>query len=317
MKKILVLKGGISPEREISLVSGAEIAKELRLSEYDVCELDPADYPRLADLLLAIEAEHPFMVFNGLHGGCGENGDLQAALQLAGIPFTGSLSKGSTLAMDKYIAKLLVAEEGVPVPKHILMRGKILEDYNDPMDYRAITETLGLPIIVKPNDAGSSVGISMVEDIASLKEAVNEAFKYCSTVLLEEYIPGRELTVSILDDKALPVVEIKPKAGWYDYKNKYTKGNTEYLAPAPIDEAMAHLAQLYAVRAFKALSCSVYGRVDFRLNKDKLYFLEVNTLPGMTALSLTPMAAKAAGMSFGDLLETIIKNSVARHVEVS
>ena len=317
MKKILVLKGGISPERDVSLVSGAEIAKELRLSQYDVCELDPADYPRLADLLLAIEAEHPFMVFNGLHGGCGENGDLQAALQLAGIPFTGSLSKGSTLAMDKYIAKLLVAEEGVPVPKHILMRGNLLEDYNDPSDYRAITETLGLPIIVKPNDAGSSVGISMVEDIASLKEAVNEAFKYCSTVLLEEYIPGRELTVSILDDKAMPVVEIKPKAGWYDYQNKYTKGNTEYLAPAPIDEAMAHLAQLYAVRAFKALSCSVYGRVDFRLNKDKLYFLEVNTLPGMTALSLTPMAAKAAGMSFGDLLETIIKNSVARHVEVS
>lgn len=317
MKKILVLKGGISPEREISLVSGSEIAKELRLSQYDVCELDPADYPRLADLLLAIEAEHPFMVFNGLHGGCGENGDLQAALQLAGIPFTGSLSKGSTLAMDKYIAKLLVAEEGVPVPKHILMRGKILEDYNDPMDYRAITETLGLPIIVKPNDAGSSVGISMVEDIASLKEAVNEAFKYCSTVLLEEYIPGRELTVSILDDKAMPVVEIKPKAGWYDYQNKYTKGNTEYLAPAPIDEAMAHLAQLYALRAFNALSCSVYGRVDFRLDEDKLYFLEVNTLPGMTALSLTPMAAKAAGMSFGDLLETIIKNSVARHVEVS
>ena len=317
MKKILVLKGGISPERDVSLVSGAEIAKELRLSQYDVCELDPADYPRLADLLLAIEAEHPFMVFNGLHGGCGENGDLQAALQLAGIPFTGSLSKGSTLAMDKYIAKLLVAEEGVPVPKHILMRGNLLEDYNDPMDYRAITETLGLPIIVKPNDAGSSVGISMVEDIASLKEAVTEAFKYCSTVLLEEYIPGRELTVSILDDKAMPVVEIKPKAGWYDYKNKYTKGNTEYLAPAPIDEAMAHLAQLYALRAFNALSCSVYGRVDFRLDEDKLYFLEVNTLPGMTALSLTPMAAKAAGMSFGDLLETIIKNSVARHVEVS
>ncbi len=317
MKKILVLKGGISPERDVSLVSGSEIAKELRLSQYDVCELDPADYPRLADLLLAIEAEHPFMVFNGLHGGCGENGDLQAALQLAGIPFTGSLSKGSTLAMDKYIAKLLVAEEGVPVPKHILMRGNLLEDYNDPSDYRAITETLGLPIIVKPNDAGSSVGISMVEDICSLKEAVNEAFKYCSTVLLEEYIPGRELTVSILDDKAMPVVEIKPKAGWYDYQNKYTKGNTEYLAPAPIDEAMAHLAQLYAVRAFKALSCSVYGRVDFRLDEDKLYFLEVNTLPGMTALSLTPMAAKAAGMSFGDLLETIIKNSVARHVEVS
>ncbi|MCK9558307.1 MAG: D-alanine--D-alanine ligase [Candidatus Cloacimonetes bacterium] len=317
MKKILVLKGGNSPEREISLISGSEVAKALLLLNYNVSEIDPADYPRFSDLLMAIEAENPYMVFNGLHGGCGENGDLQAALQLAGIPFTGSLSKGSTLAMDKYIAKLIVSQEGVPVPKHILMRGNLLEDYNDPEDYKAFTETLGLPIIVKPNDAGSSVGISMVEDLSALKTAVDKAFKYCSSVLLEEYIPGRELTVSILNGKALPVVEIKPRAGWYDYTNKYTKGKTEYLAPAPIDEAIAHLAQLYAVRAFNALSCSVYGRVDFRLDNDKLYFLEVNTLPGMTALSLTPMAAKAAGIAFSDLLVTIIENSVARHVEVS
>jgi D-alanine-D-alanine ligase len=132
---------------------------------------------------------------------------------------------------------------------------------------------------------------------------------------LEEYIPGRELTVSILDGKALPVVEIKPLQGWYDYHNKYTKGQTQYLAPAPIDESTAHLVQSYALRAFQALSCSVYGRVDFRLDEDTPYFLEVNTLPGMTALSLTPMAAKVEGLSFADLLQHIINNSLSCYEE--
>jgi D-alanine-D-alanine ligase len=315
MKTIVVLKGGISPEREISLISGSEIAKALRELDFVVCELDPADYPQLSGLLVAIQTELPWIVFNGLHGGSGENGELQAALQLAGIPFTGSWAKASTLAMDKYISKLIVEQEGVPVAKHILLRANLLEDYNDSADYAGFTQKLGLPLIVKPNDAGSSVGIHLVNDIKDLKPAVNDAFQYCKSVLLEEYIPGRELTVSIIDGKALPVVEIRPKAGWYDYQNKYTKGNTEYLAPAPIDEALAQLVQLYAERSFFALSCSVYGRVDFRLHDDKVYFLEVNTLPGMTPLSLTPMAAKAAGMSFGDLLQNIIKSSVSKHME--
>lgn len=310
MKRILVLKGGDSPEREVSLISGAEVAKALRESDYTVFEADPAEYENLSSLLLGIRAVKPDVVFNGLHGGSGENGELQAALQLAGIPFTGSGSKASTLAMDKYISKLIVAQEGIPIPKHILLRANLLEDYQDPVDYSSIAETMGLPLIVKPNDAGSSVGIQLVMELDLLKDAVTEAFKYCRSVLLEEYIPGRELTVSILNGKALPVVEIRPKNGWYDYQNKYTKGNTEYLAPAPIEESLAQLVQMYAERSFWALSCSVYGRVDFRLNEDKAYFLEVNTLPGMTPLSLTPMAAKAAGLSFPDLLKQIINNSV-------
>lgn len=315
MKAIVVLLGGDSPERDVSMVSGTEVGKILADLAYRVAYLDPADYQDLASLLSAIQSEQCDLVFNALHGGSGENGQLAAALELAGIGFTGSGSKASQLAMDKYISKLVVAAEGIPIAKHILLRANLLEDYNDPADYSAFTQKLGLPLIVKPNDAGSSVGISIVYDLEGLKPAVEDAFNYCSSVLLEEYIEGRELTVSILDGKALPVVEIRPHNGWYNYQNKYTKGNTDYLAPAPIDEAVAQLCQLYAERAFFALGCSVYGRVDFRLRDSVPYFLEVNTLPGMTSLSLTPMAAKATGLSFAELLQTIIQLSTKKLVE--
>ena len=212
--------------------------------------------------------------------------------------------------MDKYLSKLVVAQEGIPVAKHILMRGDLIEDYGDPEDYASFAEKLGLPIIVKPNDAGSSVGISRVDSLDGLKQAVKDAFSVSPTILLEEYIPGKELTVTVLDGKALPVVEIKPLNGWYDYTNKYQKGKTEYIAPAQLDESVAMLIQLYAERIWKAMELTAYARIDFRYDGVKAYFLEVNTLPGMTPLSLTPMAAKAAGLSFGDLLKHIIKFSL-------
>ena len=315
MEKIVILYGGSSDESEVSRVSGTEVGKELAALEYELSYMDPADYADISSLLDAIRAVNPYMVFNALHGGSGENGQLAAALELAGIPFTGSGSKASSLAMDKYISKLVVAAEALPVAKHILLRANLLEDYHDPADYEAFATRLGLPLIVKPNDSGSSVGIMIVRALDELKGAVEQAFRYSSSVLLEEYVEGQELTVSILDGKALPVVEIRPKNGWYDYQNKYTKGNTEYLAPAPIDESISQLCQLYAEKAFFALSCAVYGRVDFRLRDHIPYFLEVNTLPGMTSLSLTPMAARAAGMSFGELLQTIINLSRTKKVE--
>jgi D-alanine-D-alanine ligase len=229
---------------------------------------------------------------------------------MAGFKFSGSGFKACCITMDKYITKLVVAQEGIPTPRHILMRGDMLEDYNDPEDYATFTAQLGLPIIVKPNDAGSSVGISRVDSLEALKPAVQDALKVSSTILLEEYIPGRELTVTILDGEALPVVEIKPLNGWYDYNNKYNEGRTEYFAPAELDESVSLLLQLYAVRIWKAMGLSGYARIDFRYDDVKAYFLEVNTLPGMTPLSLTPMAAKAAGIPFGNLLETIIKISL-------
>ncbi|PKN73830.1 MAG: D-alanine--D-alanine ligase [Candidatus Cloacimonetes bacterium HGW-Cloacimonetes-3] len=310
MKSIIVLKGGSSPERDVSLVSGNEIATELRKSGYLVTELDPADYQDFASFLVEIKKADPLLVFNGLHGGSGENGEMQAALTMAGFICTGSGFKPCCITMDKYVTKLVVAQEGIPTPKHILMRGDMLEDYIDPEDYATFTVQLGLPIIVKPNDGGSSVGISRVDSLETLKPAVQDALKVSSTILLEEYIPGRELTVTVLDGKALPVVEIKPLNGWYDYNNKYNKGRTEYFAPAELDESVSLLIQLYAVRIWKALELSGYARIDFRYDDVKAYFLEVNTLPGMTPLSLTPMAAKAAGITFGDLLNNIIEISL-------
>ena len=285
MEKIVVLKGGTSPEREVSLVSGAEIASALRNMDYSVIEIDPADYPKLSDLLTAIQNEQPLLVFNGLHGGSGENGELQAALSLAGIKFTGSGFKASCFSMDKYISKLIALAEGIPVPKYILMREDLLEDYQDVEDYSGFSNQLGLPIIVKPNDAGSSVGISRVECLEDLKPAVQKALQYSHSVLLEEYIPGRELTVTIIDSEAYPVVEIKPLEGWYDYTNKYTHGKTKYEAPAQIDDTVAKLLQLYALRLWKAFGLSGYARIDFRYDGLKPYFLEVNTLPGMTSVS--------------------------------
>lgn len=310
IEKVLVLKGGHSSEREISLISAKAVEETLSRVGYEIESLDPADFNSISEMIREIEKKKPEIVFNALHGGYGEDGRLQAALELSGIAFTGTGSKGSLLAMDKYVSKLIATAEGIPVAKHILLKGNLLQDYNKSEDYAGFGKVLGFPIVVKPNDSGSSVGISLVERIEDLKEAVNKAFEQCSTVILEEFIAGREITVSILEGRALPVVEIRPKQGWYDFVNKYTKGNTEYLAPAPLAESVSQLAQLYAERIFTALSCQVYARIDFRLRDDVPYFLEANTLPGMTALSLTPMAAKAAGLSFEELLKYIITGSL-------
>ena len=310
MKKIVVLKGGDSPERDVSLDSGAEIAAALRKNGWLVKELELTSHTLITEIIADIQKENCRLVFNGLHGGRGENGELQAALSLAGVICTGSGFKACCLTMDKYLTKLLVAAEGIPVPKQIFMRGNLLEDYQDPADYASFAAELGLPIIVKPNDAGSSVGISKVEELSGLKPAILHALKYSSAILLEEYIPGSELTVTVLDGKALPVVEIQPLDGWYNYENKYTKGKTRYIAPAELEDSVVSLLQLYALRIWKAAELSGYARIDFRFDGKIPYFLEVNTLPGMTSLSLTPKAAKAAGMPFGELLETIIEISL-------
>ena len=306
---ILVLKGGTSPEREVSLTSGKAVADQLRILGHDVHEVDLAEYPDPYDLITLIRARQAESVFNALHGGYGENGELQALFHACGVKVTGSPHYACVLAMDKYASKLIAEKEGVPVPKAIMMREDLLTDYAHPEDYSHFFELLGLPLVVKPNDAGSSVGIHIVRKMNELKPAVSDAFRYSDAVLLEEYIAGRELTVTILEGEALPVVEIKPIIGWYDYQNKYTKGNTEYLAPAVLDNASSDLVKIYALRIWKALRCSGYARVDFRYDGNEHYFLEVNTLPGMTALSLTPMAAKAASMDFGQLLARIIQAS--------
>ena len=306
MDKIAVLEGGTSPEREISLRSGEAIAKALREKGYEVIELDPADYSDFYSLISKLRTEKISIVFIGLHGGTGENGELQAALSLAGFKYTGSGPKACTLTMDKYVSKLMALDEGIPAPEYILMREDLLNDYQDPIDFSAIEAKLGLPIIVKPNDSGSSVGISIVEKLFELKEAVKLALTYSDSVLLEHYIPGKELTATVLDGRALPLIEIRPLNGWYDFNNKYSKGHSEYLCPAPVEESVSQLIQLYAERLWKVLGLKGYARIDFRYDGNKPYFLEVNTLPGMTDLSLTPMAAKAVGINFPELVDKIV-----------
>ena len=306
MNKVTVLMGGTSSERKVSLVSGAAIAQALRELGYEAAEVDPADWPDFRNLLQKLASEQTELVFIGLHGGSGENGELQAALDLAGYRFTGSRHQACALTMDKYAAKLLASAEGVPTAEHILLRGDVLHDYSDPTDYSGITDKLGLPLIVKPNDGGSSVGISLVDDISTLKAAVLTALQYSSSALLEAYIPGREITATVLDGQALPLVEIRPRSGWYDYQNKYNTGRSEYLAPAPVSDSTTQLIQSYAERLCQVFGLGGYARIDFRFDGDKPYFLEVNTLPGMTPLSLTPMAAKTVGLSFNQLVERII-----------
>ncbi|MDD3464372.1 MAG: D-alanine--D-alanine ligase [Candidatus Cloacimonetes bacterium] len=305
MERITVLKGGDSSERKISLLSGAAVAEGLRVKGYEVTELDPTDFSTLGQLIERMQELETELVFLGLHGGSGENGQLQAALDLAGLRYTGSGFQACALTMDKYVSKLMAREEGVPVADWVLLRGDQLGDYNDPRDLHGIVDKLGLPLIVKPNDGGSSVGISKVERVEQLREASQHALKYSSSALLERFIPGRELTATVIDGQALPLVEIKPLSGWYDYDNKYNAGRTEYLAPAPIEESVAQLMQTYAVRLWQVFGLRGYARIDFRYDGEKPYFLEVNTLPGMTTLSLTPMAAKAVGISFVDLVDKI------------
>ncbi len=307
MERIVVLKGGDSPEREISLISGAAIANGLREKSYKVAELDLSDFSDLSQLIVKLKELATDVVFLGLHGGSGENGQVQAALELADFRHTGSGFQACALAMDKYVSKLMAKEEGIPVADWILLRDDLLNDYADPRDLQGIAEKLGMPLIVKPNDAGSSVGISKVEDISQLREAAKHALKYSSSALLEKFIPGREFTATVLDGQALPLVEIRPLTGWYDYENKYKAGRSEYLAPAPVEDGLSQLIQLYAERLWQVFGLRSYARIDFRYDGDKPYFLEVNTLPGMTPLSLTPMAAKAVGINFPDLMEKIVR----------
>lgn len=306
MKKIIILGGGDSSEREISLSTSQTIKKVLS-EHYDaVTVIDPADFEGFSELIGELLRLDPEIVFIGLHGSSGEDGRLQALFELCKIPFTGSGSHASALAMDK-LASLSIAESrGIATAKRVILQR------DDHFKVEDIISELGIPFVVKPNQSGSSVGIEIIDTELKAKSAIETAFEHDRIVICEQYIEGRELTVTILGEEVLPVVEIKPYKGWYDYRNKYTSGNTEYICPAELSETETQKVQKAALRIFNCLGCEIYGRVDFRYDGRKFYFLEVNTLPGMTSLSLTPMAAKAAGYKLSDLLENIIRLSKAR-----
>lgn len=325
---IAVLMGGLSEEREVSLVSGQGVLEALRRRGHEVCPVDPAlPAEQQSDSCLAVIGDTPpeaipalpadkvfewlklprileaELVFIGLHGGAGEDGTVQALLDTAGKAYTGTGVLGSALAMNKDRSKALFNEAGVQTAPHLLTG--ISGDVELHRVIDTIETGIGFPVVIKPNNQGSSVGFSFVEKAGDLPAALKEAARY-GELLVERYVAGREVTAAVLDGEALPIVEIIPEGGFYDYTRKYTKGTSRYEVPAKIDKRTEDRIKREALLAWNALDCRDYARVDFRLSDEgEPYCLEVNTLPGMTELSLVPMAAAEAGLPFDELVERI------------
>jgi D-alanine-D-alanine ligase len=311
--KIWVLHGGEGPEREVSLRSGAAVAAALSEGGYDV---EPLDLRSREDASAFIEKKNGF-AFIALHGGWGEDGTLQAALEMAGIPFSGSRHASCALAMDKTASKALFRWRGIPVPKGIeVSRAGTGKDLFPEDSLKDLLLRSGR-LVVKPCCSGSTVGVSILEGTSGLRDALEEGFRHDDRVLVEEYIPGREITVAVHERNGvphcLPVIEIRPGGGFYDYGSKYTPGECEYLVPAPLPEHVRVLVEQASLGACEALGCRGYGRVDLRLDDDgRPVVLELNTVPGMTATSLVPKAAAAAGFSFGEFLGMVVESSLSR-----
>ncbi len=295
--KVAVLLGGRSSEREVSLMSGSGVLQALRSRGVDAHGFDPA-----GESLQALQDGGFDRAFIALHGRYGEDGTIQGALELLGIPYTGSGVMASAICMDKVRTKQIWIAQGLPTPKYVAIGGAAQLD--------ATVAALGLPLIVKPPHEGSTIGITKVSSADQMLEAYAAAARLDREVMAEQFISGRELTVAVLgsDDtaRALPIVEIRAPQGNYDYQNKYFTDDTEYLCPAPLDAALAAEIARIAVAAYRGVSCEGWGRVDFMLSGDgQPYLLEVNTAPGMTGHSLVPMAARAVGLSYEDLVLVI------------
>jgi D-alanine-D-alanine ligase len=326
---ITVLMGGASAERDVSLASGLRIVEALQGRGHIVTALDPAasvlsdaDLARLrtrkvgskppsldvlaglsqgalrADLASLPEIRRADVVFLALHGGQGEDGTVQALLDMAGVCYTGSGVLGSALAMDKELSKILFRASGVQTADWLMA----------PQSVDVIEQSLGFPVIVKPSKQGSTVGLTVVKRREELADAITLAFKYDDEVMIERFVAGRELTVGVLGSQALPVGEIKPIHEIYDYECKYTAGMATEEFPADLSLSLAEKLQGQALLAFQALKLRGYARIDFRMSADgECYCLEANTLPGMTELSLIPQGAAAAGIGFGELCERIVQ----------
>ena len=298
--KVAVMFGGNSAEREVSLNSGQAVLEALLNQGIDAHKFDPKD-KALTDLI----DEGFDRVFIVLHGRGGEDGCLQGALQLLNIPFTGSGPQGSALAMDKVRSKYLFVGAGLPTaPFAVVNRGEAF-------DASEIIKNLGGHVMVKPANEGSSIGMAQATSVEELQRAIENAFEFDRDVLVEQWISGREVTVSILNDEALPIIEMRTPNEFYDYDAKYRSGTTEYLCPAPLDKALTAQIQDLAERAFSLLGCSGWGRVDFLLDENnEPNILEVNTVPGMTKTSLVPKAALASGTNFDQLVMAILTGSL-------
>lgn len=296
--KITVLMGGHSGEREVSLESGNAIADACIALGHDVkrVEIDG----NLESIIPELQSAD--LVFNGLHGTGGEDGAIQGFLKSLNLPFTGSGVESSAICMDKRVSKSLAENKGINTPAWITLEKT-----------EEIPEAISLtyPVVVKPSREGSSIGLSIVQDSSGLKDAVVLARQHTGVVLIEEYIKGKEITVSVVGSEAYPIVEIIPSHEFYDYQCKYTKGMSKYRCPAELPDDQTKAIRKTALRIHATMGCRHYSRVDFRMDENgTAYFLEINTLPGMTETSLLPKSAKAHGLSFNDVMEKLISMAV-------
>jgi len=339
--KVLVLAGGSTGEREVSFATGKAVVKSLQRLGHEVLAMDPAsgqslldsdgylqipqgngtahgDVPMdalsrtLANSLSTTDYSDVEVVFIALHGGEGENGTIQNLLHLAGKKYTGSNMAASAVAMDKALSKRLMASVGVRTPRWKLAE---VSDDSDAAEVAArIADGFEFPVIVKPNEGGSTIGLTKVTSPEGIAPALREAATYGEKVLVEKFIAGRELTVAVLDGRAFPVVEIKPCGGLYDYEAKYTQGKSEYVAPADIDDKIAIEMRAAALKVYEVIGASGLARIDFILDSGgDFHCLELNSLPGMTDLSLAPMALNCEGIDFDQLVALILESALKRN----
>jgi len=294
--KVALILGGISNEREVSLKTGEQIKKNLDPEKYEVSVYDTKT--QLAKLFSDCLAKKIDLCFLALHGRGGEDGSIQGMLDLLGVPYTGSNAMSSAITMDKVMSKNILRNHSeIPLAEEIMVgRGESPD-----------LSTINFPCVVKPNVSGSSVGITIVKSANQIEKAINEALKHDVQVMIEEYIDGLEITVPILGDKALPVIEICPKNEFFDYEAKYVAEKCDEIVPARITPEQTKSGQDLALKIHNILKCSGMTRVDFILKDNKPYFLEINTIPGMTENSLCPRSAKAAGISFSNLLDQMVE----------
>jgi D-alanine-D-alanine ligase len=308
MSRVAVLKGGRSLERQVSLKSGARVEDSLRRLGHDVIEIDVGQ-----DLVNRLIDDRPDMAFVVLHGRDGEDGTVQELLEVLGIPYTGSRVSACIRASDKVLAKHAMRDAGIPTPDFFAFSETAFKGLGAAQALPAISSRLSFPLVIKPASQGSALGIKFARTAENVPTALIAAFSYDKKVLLERYIAGRELAISVLEQegepRALPIVEAVPKQeDFYDFEARYEIGRTRFVCPADLDPALTLTAQNLALDAFKLLGCSAFARVDLMLDGEtsELFVLEVNTIPGLTETSLLPQAADAAGIGFDDLIARIL-----------
>jgi D-alanine-D-alanine ligase len=309
-KKITValLSGGVSSERKVSIKGGNQVYKALDKTKYDIFRYDPKkDIARLID-----DAPRIDVALIILHGNFGEDGTVQGMLDLLKIPYQGSGTLGSSLAMNKLASKRLYEYAKIPVPAYLSFGA------SEKIDTNLCIDKLGLPLVVKPVTGGSSIGMTIAKSKRKFTEAINKAFAYDGTILIEEYIKGTEITGGVIGNHtmdALPIVEIVPskKHEFFDYEAKYLKGESLEICPARISPEMAQKAKDLAVKSHRALFCNGYSRTDMMIRGEDIFVLETNTIPGMTPVSLLPLAAKTAGMNYSQLLDRLIELAMEQH----